>query len=387
MCPPTIAIDARYVRERPSGIGAMVEALVRDVPARMPDVSFLLLRHPLGPSPLSTAPNVREVTVSFEANGPKTLFMLPSRVNLSGVDLFHAPFNTLPAGLPMRTLVTIHDIMWLTNPSLCGAEGLWGHVQSWFYRNGIQRAIRSADHIIAISQATRNEVITHHPKAASRCTTIPHGVDPKFTPSYDPSNDETIRVAQQRHAPGARQHVLIVGRAAPYKNQGNAVLAFLDAFPDSPDTHLVVVQRLGHEGASFQRLARQRGARDRVHVVPPMPERDLIALYRGALCLCHPSIQEGWGMPIAEAMACGCPVITSHCSAMPEVAGSAALFVEPSSVPNIAQALRTLAGDSMLRSRMIQKGLLRTRELSWNHTADQTAQIYRQLLEPRSAAA
>lgn len=387
MCPQTIAIDARYIRERPSGIGAMVEALVREVPARMPDVTFLLLRHPLGPCPLSTAPNVQDVTVSFEANGPGTLFMLPSRVNLTGVDLFHAPFNTLPAGLPMRTVVTIHDIMWVTDPSLCGAEGLWGHVQSWFYRNGIQRAITRADHLIAISQATRNEVIDYHPAAAARCTAIPHGVDPKFTPSPDPSNDEAIRMAQQRHAPGARRYVLMVGRAAPYKNQGNAVRAFLDAFADSPDTHLVVVQRLGHEGASFQQLARQRGAHDRVHVVPPMSEGDLIALYRGALCLCHPSLQEGWGMPIVEAMACGCPVVTSHRSAMPEVAGDAAFFVEPSSVQDIAQALRAVAVDSARRSQMTQRGLRRARELSWDRTADRTVEIYRELLSTRSEAA
>ncbi|MHB9004684.1 MAG: glycosyltransferase family 4 protein [Coriobacteriia bacterium] len=384
---PTIAIDARYIRERPSGIGSMVEAIVRDVPALMPDTSFLLLRHPLAPCCLSQADNVRETVVPYEANGPGTLLMLPRVVDLSEVDLFHAPFNILPAGLAMRTVVTIHDTMWLTDPTLCGAAGLWGKVQTWFYRHGIRRALEQADHLIAISDATRRDIIAQEPSAASRCTTILHGIAPKFSPARDESERSAQELARQRFAPGARRHVLVVGRAAPYKNQQRSLLAFLRAFPESPDIHMIVVQRLGHEGAAFASLAREAGAEDRIHVVPPMDERDLISLYRGALCLCQPSIKEGWGMPIGEAMACGCPVITSNTSAMPEVGGRAALYVTPTSVSEIARSLKKLARDPILRAKLVEAGLEQAERLTWASHARSTARLYRQLLTSRARAA
>jgi glycosyltransferase involved in cell wall biosynthesis len=384
---PTIAIDARYVRERPSGIGAMVEAIVRDVPALMPDTSFLLLRHPLAPGSLSQAENVREQVVPYEANGPGTLLMLPRVVDLSEVDLFHAPFNILPAGLTMRTVVTIHDTMWLTDPTLCGAAGLWGKVQSWFYRNGIRRALEQADHLIAISEATRRDIIAEEPGAAARCTTILHGIAPKFSPSRNESDRSEQERVRQRFAPGARRHVLVVGRAAPYKNQQRSLMGFLRAFSNSPDIHLVVVQRLGHEGAALSSLARKAGAADRVHVVPPMEEQDLISLYRGALCLCQPSLKEGWGMPIGEAMACGCPVVTSNTSAMPEVGGQAALYVTPTSVQEIARALRRLARDTKVRATLVEAGLQQAERFTWASHTERTARLYRRLLTVGARAA
>jgi glycosyltransferase involved in cell wall biosynthesis len=356
----------------------MVDALLRRIPALLPDVSFLLLRHPLARRPLSVEPNVREVTVSCEANGPASLFALPKLVDLSRVDVFHAPSNILPARTATRTVVTVHDLMWLTDPRLCGASGLWGRVQTWFYGNGLRRALLQADHVIAISEATRAEIVAWAPSAACRCTVIPHGVDPRFQPSADCADATRVR---QRYAPGARAHVLVVGRAAPYKNQHRAVRAFLAAFADRPDIHLVVVQRLGLDGDWLLRLALDAGAGGRVHVVPPMPDTDLIALYRSALCLCHPSLQEGWGMPIGEALACGCPVITSRTSAMPEVAGPAALYVDPTSVTHIALALRSLARDGALRISLAREGLRHVEKLSWERCAERTADVYREALD------
>lgn len=359
----------------------MVEVVAREVPPLMPDVRFLLLRHPLARGSLCEAPNATDVTVPYEANGPGTLLMLGRIVDLSGVDLFHAPSNILPAGLPMRTVVTIHDTMWLTDPLLCGAEGIWGKVQTWFYRNGLRRAIADADHIVAISEATRRDVVAHDATAVDRCTVIPHGVDGKFVPAVGASDREHVHEVRNRYAPGAKRHVLMVGRAAPYKNQTRGLLAFLAAFARDSGTHLIIVQRLGHEGDRFRSLAHRAGAGDRVHVVPPMPEADLIALYRGALCLCHPSLKEGWGMPVGEAMACGCPVVTSNTSAMPEVAGDAALYVTPTSVGEIAHALTRIAGDGRLQASMAQAGLRRVGRFSWALHARRTAALFRRLLE------
>jgi glycosyltransferase involved in cell wall biosynthesis len=375
-----IAIDARYVRERPSGIGAMVEAVVRRVPALMPDVQFLLLRHPRASGPLSPSANVREVVVKAEANGPGTLLALPSIVDLRGVRLFHATFNILPARLPMRTVATIHDVMWLTHPELCRSAGVRGRVEGAFYANGIRRALRDATRIIAVSAATRAEIAALDAAAGRRTTVIHHGLDPAFRPARDPGELAAVEAARARHVPGARRYVLTVGQAAGYKNQAAALEGFLRAFGGDPSVHLVLVQRLGEGARALLSAATAAGADGRVHVLPTVPFDDLLALYRGALCLCHPSLVEGWGMPVGEALGAGCPVVASDRSAMPEVLGGAGLLADPNDPDAIAAALRRLADDGSLRQHLIDAGLARARSLTWEAHAASTAALYREVL-------
>lgn len=375
-----IAIDARYVRERPSGIGSMVDALVRLVPTLMPNHQFLLIRHPLARLPLSASPNVTEVTLHAEANGPASLWMLPRLVDLSRVRLFHAPFNTLPAGLPMRTVTTVHDLMWLRTPELCRSRGLWGHVETGFYRNGIRRALRRSTRLIAISQTTLDDIRRVAPSAAEKTTVVHHGIEQFFTPGTAEERDAAEQV-RARYAPGARQHVLAVGRSAPYKNHRRVVEAFLLAFADNPWTHLILIQRLGSEARELLELARVAGAESRVHVLGALPEADLVALYRSALCLCQPSLFEGWGMPASEAIACGCPVIASSCAALQEVLGDAAEYVDASSTISIARGLKKLARDEHARSTLVAAGLRRAAGYGWESAARATAQVYEACLE------
>jgi len=357
----------------------MVDALVRFVPPLMPDHEFLLLRHPLARSPLSTSPNVREVTLQAEANGPASLWMLPRLVDLSGVKLFHAPFNTLPAGLPMRTVTTVHDLMWVQRPEICRSPGLWGQVETRFYRNGIQRALRRSNRLIAISQATLDDIRRVNRGAAERTTVVPHGIEQSFSPGTPEERDGAEQV-RARYASGARQHVLAVGRSAPYKNHRRVLESFLLAFADDPWTHLILIQRLGSEARELLEVARVAGAQSRVHVLGALPERDLVSLYRTALCLCQPSLFEGWGMPASEAIACGCPVIASGCAALAEVLGDAAEYVDPSSTLSISRALRRLARDPAHRARLVEAGLRRAAGFNWERSARATAEVYRSCL-------
>ena len=380
MTRPLVAIDARYVRERPSGIGAMVQALLERVPALLPEVDFLLLTHPRAPRPLTTFAHVREVTVAAEANGPVTLLALPRVVDLSGVDLFHAPFNIRPVGLRCRTLTTVHDVMWLAEPQLCRSPGPWGWVETLFYGRGIWQALRGSTRLVAVSEATRQAIAALDPAAAARTEVIRHGLDPDFRPALSPAEHGAIAAARHRYAPGAARFVLTVGQAVPYKNHRRVVEAFAQAFRGDGATHLVLVQRLGHEARELLELARQGGVDGQVHIQPAVPFADLLALYRGALALCHPSLTEGWGMPVGEALGCGCPVVTSNRSAMPEVCGEACLTADPTDPAAIAAALRRLRDDERLRERLREAGLARARELRWDTAAQQHAALYRAML-------
>ena len=372
---PLIAIDARYVRERPSGIGALVHALVRRIPEVLPDAEFLYLRHRRAAAPLSTAPNVREVIVDAEANGLTTLAFLPRVVDLRGVDLFHATFNILPIGLTMPSIATIHDLMWLDAPGLCRRCGVWGLIETAFYRTGIRRALDRASMILAVSEATRTAIGRTAPHALERTRVTPPGIEDAFR--HPQRSGAAIDDRMIGHAP---EFVLAVGQSAPYKNHEAVVRAFARAFSRRPSMHLVIVERLGPAPSHTAGVARALGVEERVHVLPPIDDDALRSLYRRAVCLCHPSFVEGWGMPIGEALASGCPVVTSNRSSMPEVAGDAALYVDPDDVDSIALALHSLSTNPALRTELIARGFERTRVLTWDAHVNATAAAYREVL-------
>lgn len=365
MAAPVICIDCRYVAARPSGIGEVVAQLAAHAPTLAPDHSFLLLKHPAAPR-LSAAPNVDERVVRYAANGPATMWLLPRLVDLRGVALFHAPANILPAGLAMASVTTVHDLMWLTHPDWAAKPGWRGRVDRAFYAHGLRRALRRSTRIATVSAATAFDIAALDPAAGERTRVTLSGVDPAFHPS--PA------------APGARRYILSVGQFAPYKNHLTVLEAFARIARDLPDLDLVFVQRQGAGSAVLAPRAAALGIADRVRFLPPVDRPALVRLYAGAVALCHPSLMEGFGNPLAEAMACGCPVVTSDRSAMPEVTGGAALLVDPRDPAAIAAALRRIATEPALADDLRARGLARAQALSWRAFAQANVAIYRELL-------
>lgn len=365
---PRICLDCRYIGPRPSGIGGVVQALADHLPTLAPDLEFLFLRHPSLKQPLSDAANVSETVVRAASNGPLSLWLLPHLVDLRGVDLFHAPANILPAGLTMASVTTIHDSMWLTHPDLCNPR-LWGVVERRFYANGMWRALRRSDAILTVSEATRADLVALVPERATQIVAALPGVAPDFRPAG---------LGQPPVRPGP--YVLTVGQNAPYKNHLNAIRGFALAFPDADGPDLVLVQRRGPDGAALRAMAKSLGLADRVQIMPPVDDDQLAHLYRGAIALLHPSLCEGFGMPIAEAMASGCPVVTSDRSAMPEVTDGAALLVDPCNPAAIAAGLRRLAADPVLARRLSALGIARAAVLDRRRFAAETLAVYRRVL-------
>lgn len=376
----TVCIDCRYIRERPSGIATIVQALVEHLPSMAPDLDFFFLRHPNAPARLSFAPNVRERVVRYEANGPATLFALPRLVDLRGVDLFHGTFNTLPVGLTMPTVVTLCDVMWIKHADWARSSGLRGHVETAFYRNGMWRSLRQASRLVAISEATRSEIGTLDRGAWERTRVALEGVSDDYHPLEGEAGRRALEAARAKYLPGARRYVLTVGQFTPYKNHVTVVRAFATAFRDQPDVHLALVQRLGPGPKVLEPLARSLGIEGRVKFLSGVPLPELVALYGGAIALCHPSLYEGFGNCPAEAMACGCPVVTSNRSSMPEVSGVAALLVDPENPHDVAAALHRVAREPDLAASMRARGLVRAKELTWKGHAERNLRVYREIL-------
>lgn len=338
------------------------------------DIDFLLLRNPALTRSLSSAANVKEVVVPQPANGPGTMWWLPRLVDLCGVDLFHATFNILPAGLQMATLTTIHDVMWLSAPELC-RKGLYGHIERAFYAHGIRRALKRSDLIATVSDASREAIRAIDPLAAERTHVTRSGVSPRFRPLAV----DRVRL-RKLGLPDGRRFVLTVGQSTPYKNHAGALDAYALTVDEQSDVDLVLVQRQGRGAQRLLDRAKRLGIAERVHVLGAQNEADLHHLYSDAAVLLHPSFCEGFGNPVAEAMASGCPVITSNLSAMPEVAGGAALLVDPHNPSAIAGALRMVLDDKLLAEDLSEAGLTRAAQLSWQDFAAQNLKLYRKLL-------
>ena len=369
----TICIDCRYINPLPSGIGSLVRALVERVPDFAPEWDFLLLRHP-DTAPLRPhASNVRETIVEAAPNSPASMWFLAQHVDFGEIDLFHSPSNILPAGIATRTVTTVHDLMWLTRSELC-SDQLWSKIGRHFFAHGIRRALEHSDAILTVSDATREDILKAAPQCAVRTWTIAPGAGEQFKPGT-PDPDVLQRLGIE-DAP----YILTVGQHAPYKNHQGAIRAFAKAFADDPGFKLVMVQRRGPSADRLRNEARALGVEARVLFTPVLAEDDLVALYQGATALLHPSLCEGFGMPILEAMASGCPVITSNHSAMPEVAGGAGLLVDPLDMDQMAKSLAQVANEPKVARELREKGLIRARQFSWDECARKHVEIYRKVL-------
>jgi glycosyltransferase involved in cell wall biosynthesis len=279
-------------------------------------------------------------------------------------------------------VTTVHDVLWLTKPRWLRPSGLTGPIIALACRRYVSDALRRSARIIAPSEATRRSIEEVAPEAAERLRVIPNGVDEAFGP-LDPTDQQGVRRVRDtcaRLLGGAWRFVLDVGRAAAYRNHAGLVRAFASAFRSDSTVHLVLVQAIGEQATSSTKLAARLGIEGRVHVASGVASRDLVALYQGAICLCHPSLHESFGTVVAEAMACGCPVITSGRAASGEVAEGVAQLVNPEHEDEIAAAMKRVAYEPGVADRMRARGLDRAERISARATAAATWQVYRELL-------
>ncbi len=234
---------------------------------------------------------------------------------------------------------------------------------------------RRADHCIAISNATRTELLGALGLGPDRVTVVQHGVGAPFGPIPGQEVERT-RVAYA--LPG--DYCIAVGTIEPRKNLGRTLEAFELLRAEGHQAHLVVVGAAGWGESKLVQKLTAGALGPAVHYVGSAPDADLAALYAGALALVYPSLYEGFGLPVLEAMACGCPVVASDRGGLKETAGDAAVLVNPLSVREIAAAVRALLTDSSRRGELAQRGRRRAASFTWERTAKQTLSVYQKVL-------
>jgi glycosyltransferase involved in cell wall biosynthesis len=284
------------------------------------------------------------------------------------VDLFHGVTGfELPRAPGGRLVTTVHDLIPFRFPRLVP----WRH--RWAVRVLLSGALRRAARVIAVSEATRADLLARYRLPPDRVVVVPEAASPRFAAV---SAAEVARVRARHGLEGP--YVLFVGLLEPKKNVAGLLEAVARLRRDGTwgPTRLVVAGAVGWGVAALPEHAGRLGLDGVVRWLGAVDEADLPGLYGGAVCFAFPSLWEGFGLPALEAMAAGTPVVASRRGALPEITADAALLVEPDAA-SVADGLGRMLADAGLRQRLRDRGLARARAFSWERTARETLAVYR----------
>lgn len=289
----------------------------------------------------------------------RNFLTIPSRLDRIRPALYHGVYWSRYWDAQPKIL-TVHDISFVTRP-----EGYRAH-ERFVYRNLIRRATERARHILTVSEYSKNEIIEHWKIPAERITVTHLAVAQHFKPSSNGGR------------PDAEPYILYVGNLHPRKNLVRLLKALVQLNRDSTMTARlkIVGQKAWLYNDIFATL-RHHGLEKCVDFTGYVTDEELVRLYQSATVTVYPSVYEGFGLPVLEAMACGSPVIASGTTSIPEVAGNAGILIDPTSVEEIATAIRRVLSDPTLQSSMRSAGIAQAAKFSWERMARETAAAYR----------
>ncbi|MBN1203065.1 MAG: glycosyltransferase family 4 protein [Anaerolineae bacterium] len=375
-----IGIDYTAAHEQGAGIGRLVRELIHALAAQDDQTPYRLFvagatqkTLPPAPGPNFAWHPTRVTPLWFARIWHRAQFPLPVELFTGRVRLYHATDFALPPTLPgTRTLLTVHDLSFVRAPETAVP------VLKAYLDTVVPRSVRRADHVLADSQATKDDLAELYGTPPEKITVLLSGISAEFAPETDDAARKAVR--ERYNIPG-QPYIFSVGTVQPRKNYARIMQALAALGPAFEDVHLVIAGGRGWLDSPIYRAVDELGLAERVHFTGFARDEDLPALYSEAACLAYPSLYEGFGFPVLEAMACGTPVVTSNVSSIPEVAGDAALLVDPYDVEVLAGALRRLLTDETLRADLVARGFEQAARFTWARTAQQLRVVYRQILD------
>ncbi|MGX6446626.1 glycosyltransferase family 4 protein [Patulibacter sp. S7RM1-6] len=350
-------IDARAATEVPAGRGRYIRELLRALARRDDDHEYQLLAREPWPD-LGSDPRFAWRRVAGADPG---WALAAARSARHGDALLASASYLLAAASPVPAVATVFDLV-AFDPETSPPRGALAE------RATLPLALLRGARFACISEATRHELVARFPRAAARATVTPLGVDQTLGRRAALRPDVVSRLGLPE------RYVLSVGTREPRKNLVRTIEAFA-ALPDSvrAGRRLVVVGHRGWEDEAIDRAI--AGAQDLVHLAGFVEDDDLPAVYAAADAFVYASFHEGFGLPVLEAMAVGTPVVTSNVSSLPEVAGDAAVVVDPRSVAAIRDGLRTVLEDAAMADDLARKGRARAAAFTWDRTAETTLRM------------
>jgi glycosyltransferase involved in cell wall biosynthesis len=345
---PLVVVDADVLGRRRTGDETYVAELLRELPPQLTGVRLAAVTR----RPDLVAPPVEPIELRSRSQPLRMAVRLPMVLRRSSATLGHF-LHVIPPAWRGRSVLTVQDLSFERFPDVMS------RTDRFWFRAFVPRSARRADRIVTGSESTKRDLIERYAVASEKVVVTPYGVDGVFRPD-GPRTESS-------------PYVLFVGALQVRKNPELALRA-LAAY--DPELRLVLAGPDRGLGLRIRELVAELGLTDRVEVTGHVPRPELAALYRGAAALLFPSLYEGFGLPVLEAMASGTPVVTTMSSSIPEVAGQAAILAEPDPDALAAAIERAIAE----RPALAAAGLEQAKRFSWAETARRTADVYRELL-------
>lgn len=365
-----VAIDARKLHD--FGIGTYIRNLLRYLARLDRESEYVLL---VSDADLDVAsslgPNFRTVREPSPNYSIREQWHVPLVLRREHPDVFHAPHYVLPIGVGCRSVVTIHDCIHLMFPQYLPNRAAYAYAKA-----SLWNATRKADRILTVSDASKRDILRFFDVPPDKIEVVYNAIDERFWNRPDGGDVARVRERYQLTS----RFVLYVGNIKPHKNLVRLIEAFDVARRRGlSDVKLLIIgDEISKHPALRLAVHRLRLHKD-VRFLGYVSDEKLAILYRLASLFAFPSLYEGFGLPALEAMASGTPVLTSNVSSLPEVAGDAAVLVDPYDVDAIADGLVRVLSDASLAADLSRKGLLRARDFSWERSVARTRDIYRQV--------
>ena len=360
-----VGFDGRALTSPAAGVRRYARELLEAIVALRDDVEVVALGGPFGAVPDGVG-HVEE-PAHPPTNLGWSLVGLPRAAQRAAIDVLHAPAYTAPLWGGPPVVLTVHDVSYARHPEWYPYRR--DLVRRAFYR----RSARRADVVLTDSTFSAGEIVAAYDIRRDRISVVPLGVDGHFSPA---TSTDACDLPQEISTP----FVLHVGDLHERRNLAtivDAVIAARRHFGPASAVSLVLAGVDRGVGDALCAIAAEADAADAVVKLGSVSEELLLSLYRCASALVYPSLYEGFGLPVLEAMACGTPVIASRAASIPEVAGDAGLLLDPTDVPAWTDAIVNVVNDDDRRAEMRSKGLARAAEFTWERTARLTIDAYR----------
>lgn len=364
-----IGIDARILGYRRAGIGKYTQRLIEQLATLEQQDEFFILHSRRDSDTLVQQANFHRQTLLTPPHHRFEQWILPLETFALGLDLLHTPDFIPPFHRPYKSIITVHDLAFLRFPHFVTSD-------SAHHYGMIDQAVRNTDHIIAVSESTKADLITMLGVSERKITVIHEAADPTYHPIDDQAR---IQKALKKYNLDHRTYIFFLSTIEPRKNLPTLLRAFRQLLDEYPAMREMVLAVAGEKGWLFEevfQLYEELKLQKNVSFLGRVAQEDLPLLFNGAIIHVHPSYYEGFGLTPLEAMACGTPTITSNVSSMPEVVSDAGLLVPPDSVDEWANAIYRLMNDQALRETLSEKGLRRAAQFSWNKAAQQHLEVY-----------
>lgn len=377
-----IGIDARFYNE--SGVGRYLRNLIRSLQvldkqsliltnARIRQNQYFILLLKKDYEEFVETKNFKKILADFKWYGFAEQFKLPKLLRQLNLNLVHFPHFNVPIFYTGKFVVTIHDLIHQHRHSdrATTLNPFTFKIKQIGYRQVFKAATGKSQKILVPSKSVQQLLTAEWHVDKKKIIVTPEAVDNNILKIADTTTkadcEKTLNKFRIK-----KPYLFYVGNAHPHKNVEGLIKAFVAVQQKYPDLELVLS---GYDHYFWQRLKKENQYKGIIYT-GFISDNELVALYKGAAVFIQPSFEEGFGIPILEAMACSCPVIASKAASLPEVGGEACLYFDPVKPADLAEKIAKVLDDGLLRQQLVEKGLKKYKKFSWQVLAEKTLEVY-----------